>query len=70
MWTLLVQTARRTATAVLLASSLGTAAFAFNTTVYAERAGCCFWIAECVQGWDCSTPDECSSGFCCLPCPV
>jgi hypothetical protein len=67
MWKELGIMSRRMLVAVLLAGSLGTAAFAFNATVYAKASGCCLLIAECF-GNECSG-DTCEGGnFCCDDC--
>jgi hypothetical protein len=55
---------RRILFAALLASSLGTAAFAFNATLHAKSNGCCMIVASC-NGDDCVDHDECSTGYCC-----
>ena len=60
---------RRILMAGLLASCLGTAAFAFNaTTSPAKQDGCCMVVAACF-GSACSTSENCDSGYCCNPCP-
>lgn len=63
---------RRMLVAVLLASSLGTAAFAFNATVHAKSGGCCLLIASCI-GNTCNDIGDCvdlgvEGGFCCDSC--
>ena len=60
---------RRMVLAGLLASSLATAAFAFNATVYAKSPRCCLLIANCV-GEGCSDSEDCDfgHGFCCSEC--
>lgn len=68
MWTHLGTITRRMVVALLLAGSLGTAAFAFNATVRAEGSRCCLWITQC-DGGDCSAKDTCgANGFCCSGC--
>lgn len=68
MWAHLGTTTRRLFVAVLLAGSLGTAAFAFNATVRAATPQCCLWITQC-NGADCFGKGSCGGdGFCCSGC--
>jgi hypothetical protein len=71
MWTNLGMVFQRMFFALLLAGSLGTAAFAYSSTAYAtaERSGCCFWIGDCFSGMGCSDDDECVGSWCCPVCP-
>jgi hypothetical protein len=64
MWTSLEPTARRLVVTALLAGSLGTAVFAFNTTVTTQQ-GCCLFIATQCIGDPCVTKDACGGNFCC-----
>ena len=68
MWKQLGIIPRRMLVALLLASSLGTAAFAFNATVHAKSVRCCLLIANCI-GNDCNDDDDCpGKDFCCSTC--
>ncbi len=59
--------ARKMVLAVMLASSLATAAFAFNATVHAKQDGCCLLIASCL-GDSCANSDGCGGDYCCEGC--
>lgn len=61
---------RRIAIALLLTSSLFTAGFALNSTVFAQPSGCCLVIANCI-GSTCYANEECGAGagYCCASCP-
>lgn len=67
MWKYLGTNSRRMVLAVLLAGSLGTAAFAFNATVHAKASGCCVFITHCI-GEPCVSKDQCGGNFCCSSC--
>jgi hypothetical protein len=69
VWKRIGSTSRRLVLTVLVASSLATAAFAFDATVNAKQSGCCLVIAHCI-GSICGPGEECPNGdYCCDPCP-
>ena len=62
---------RTAAIAIVVAGSLGTAAFAFTTTAHAKEDRCCLVITTC-WGNSCEDDDQCDdgNGFCCSFCEI